>query len=121
VVELIAARWKPSSAAVVGVTKKPITVTFFVRGFSLIDVASTVLEHAVEYPGQFVGGRRERLGGTETSFEATEVRTKGLAHFTPNRTDTKLLPVVELQSGVILLVGDPEPSSVFTVELAEKP
>jgi hypothetical protein len=59
------------------VTQKPVTVTFFVDGFSLIDIAGAVLEHAVEYPGQFVGGRRESFGGTETSFEATEVRTKG--------------------------------------------
>lgn len=59
------------------VTQKPVTVTFFVGGFSLIDVAGTVLEHAVQYAGQFVGGRREGFGGTETSFEATEVRTEG--------------------------------------------
>jgi hypothetical protein len=58
------------------VTQKPITVTFFVCGFSLIDIAGTVLEHAVEYPGQFVGRRREGLWGTETSFETTEVRTE---------------------------------------------
>jgi hypothetical protein len=32
------------------VTQKPITATFFVRGFSLIYVAGTVLEHAVDYP-----------------------------------------------------------------------
>ena len=70
--------FKPEfSSAPLEVTQKPVTVTFFVDGFSLIDIAGAVLEHAVQYPGQFVGGRREGFGGTETSFEATEVRTKG--------------------------------------------
>src|SRR5574339_540026 len=58
------------------VTQKPITVTFFIDSFSLIDIAGTVLEHPVDYPGQFVGGCRESLGSTETSFETTEVRTQ---------------------------------------------
>jgi hypothetical protein len=33
------------------VTQKSITITLFVRGFSLINVAGTVLEHAIEYAG----------------------------------------------------------------------
>src|SRR5262249_34424466 len=57
--------------------QKAVTVTFFIGDLSLIDVASTVLEHAIEYPSQFVGGRREGLRGTDMSFEATEVRTEG--------------------------------------------
>src|SRR5215510_722198 len=57
--------------------QKPVTVTFFIGDLSLIDVASTVLEHAIEYASQFVGGRREGLRGTDMSFEATEVRTEG--------------------------------------------
>jgi hypothetical protein len=32
------------------VTQKPITVTFFIGGFSLINIAGTLLEHAVDYP-----------------------------------------------------------------------
>src|SRR5262245_48251229 len=59
------------------VMQKAVTVTFFIGDLSLIDVASTVLEHAIEYPSQFVGGRREGLRGTDMSFEATEVRTEG--------------------------------------------
>src|SRR5215471_20686560 len=59
------------------VTQKAITVTFFIGGLALIDIASTVLEHAIEDPSQFVGGRREGLRSTDMSFEATEVRTEG--------------------------------------------
>src|SRR5262249_41640553 len=57
--------------------QKAFRVTFFIGDLSLIDVAITVLEHAIEYPSQFVGGRREGLRGTDMSFEAAEVRTEG--------------------------------------------
>src|SRR5262245_44736783 len=36
-------------AAPLEITQKTITVTFFIGGFSLINIAGTVLEHAVEY------------------------------------------------------------------------
>ena len=65
------------SSAPLEVTQKPVTVTFFVDGFSLINIGGAVLEHAVQYPSQFVGGCREGFGRTETSFEATKVRTEG--------------------------------------------